>query len=162
MPDRITPLAVEADQDVHYEMGGVAGKGAGEQALARRLYRRLENDRHAGAARTQLLSRDEAPPAPGATGRATVRCLPAGGQAGRVRFGRRVASIADTGRPQATYRGSRPLSLLAGEPVPGPESSAGPAHVSALTYCTTMTTCPSGPSVTVYQMVRPFDGRWRR
>jgi hypothetical protein len=40
--------------------------------------------------------------------------------------------------------------------------AAGPAHVPALTYCTTMTTCPSGPSVTVYQMVRPSDGRWRR
>ncbi len=32
-------------------------------------------------------------------------------------------------------------------------------HVSALTYYTTMTTCPSGLSVTVYQMVKPSDGR---
>ena len=29
---------------VDAEMGGVAGKGAGEQSLARRLYRRLEED----------------------------------------------------------------------------------------------------------------------
>jgi hypothetical protein len=35
-------------------------------------------------------------------------------------------------------------------------------YVSALTYCTTMTTGPSGLSVTVYQMVKPSDGRWRR
>ncbi len=27
------------------EMGGVAGKGGGEQVLARKLYRRLEDDR---------------------------------------------------------------------------------------------------------------------
>jgi hypothetical protein len=39
---------------------------------------------------------------------------------------------------------------------------AGGAQVSALTYCTTMTTCPSGLSVTVYQMVKPSEGRWRR
>ena len=32
-------------------------------------------------------------------------------------------------------------------------------YVSALTYCTTMTTCPSGLSVTVYQMVKPWEGR---
>jgi hypothetical protein len=38
----------------------------------------------------------------------------------------------------------------------------GGVYVSALTYCTTMTTCPSGLSVTVYQMVKPSDGRWRR
>ena len=41
----------------------------------------------------------------------------------------------------------------------GLESSAGPVHVSTLTYCTTMTTCPSGLSVTVYQIVRPSEGR---
>jgi glyoxylate carboligase len=62
----------------------------------------------------------------------------------------------------ASYAAEGYARLLAGKPVPGPESSAGPAHVSALTYCTTMTTCPSGLSVTVYQMVRPSDGRWRR
>jgi len=60
------------------------------------------------------------------------------------------------------YRGNRPLSFLAGEPIPGLESSACHIHVSALTYCTTMTTWPSGLSVTVYQMVKPSDGRWRR
>lgn len=38
----------------------------------------------------------------------------------------------------------------------------GPCYVSVLTYCTTMTLCPSGLSVTVYQMVRPSGGRWRR
>ena len=51
---------------------------------------------------------------------------------------------------------------MAGEPIPGLESSACHIHVSALTYCTTMTTWPSGLSVTVYQMVKPSDGRWRR
>src|ERR1039457_2043744 len=45
----------------------------------------------------QLLSRDEAPSAPGAIDRATVRRLLADGLAGRVGFGRRVASIADIG-----------------------------------------------------------------
>jgi len=43
-------------------------------------------------------------------------------------------------------RDSRPLWVLAGGPIPGRESSAGHVHVSALTYCTTMTTCPSGLS----------------
>ena len=46
---------------------------------------------------------------------------------------------------------------LAGKPIPGHKSSAGGVYVSALTYCTTMTTCPSGLSVTVYQMVKPSD-----
>ena len=35
-------------------------------------------------------------------------------------------------------------------------------HVSALRCCTTMTTCLPRLSATVYQMVRPSDGRWRR
>ena len=80
------------------------------------------------------------------------------------------------GQPQGRRRADEP-DLAAGplfgvaqarhrfwraKPALRPESSAGPVHVSALTYCTTMTTCPSGPSVTVYQMVRPSDGRWRR
>jgi hypothetical protein len=47
-----------------------------------------------------------------------------------------------------------------GDPGTGP--SAANVYVSALTYCTTMTTCPSGLSVTVYQMVKLSDGRWRR
>jgi hypothetical protein len=40
-----------------------------------------------------------------------------------------------------------------------PQSFAAHVHVSALTYCTTMMTRPSGLSVTVYQMVKPSDGR---
>ena len=40
--------------------------------------------------------------------------------------------------------------------------NSGHVHVSALMYCTTMTTRPSGLSVTVYQMVKSSDGRWRR
>lgn len=42
---------------------------------------------------------------------------------------------------------------------PGPESFAANVYASALTYCTTMMTCPSGLSVTVYQMVKPSEGR---
>jgi hypothetical protein len=54
------------------------------------------------------------------------------------------------------------MTMFGSEPILGPDSSAANVYVSALTYYTTMTTCPSGLSVTVYQMVKPPDGRWRR
>ena len=53
------------------------------------------------------------------------------------------------------------LAMSESAAIPGPGPSAVNAYVSALTYCTT-TTCPSGLSVTVYQMVKPSEGRWRR
>jgi len=55
-----------------------------------------------------------------------------------------------------------PLDAQSGTRVnrsPRPGSLVANVYVSALTCCATMTTCPSGPSVTVYQMVRPSDGR---
>jgi len=52
------------------------------------------------------------------------------------------------------------MAMSESEAIPGP--SAANVYVSALTYCTTMTTCPSGLSVTVYQMVKLSNGRWRR
>ena len=54
------------------------------------------------------------------------------------------------------------MALSESEAIAGPGLCAANVYVSALTYCTTMTTCPSGLSVTVYQMVKPSDGRWRR
>ena len=54
------------------------------------------------------------------------------------------------------------MAMSESEAIPGPDPSAANVYVSALTYCTTMTTCPSGLSVTVYQMVKLSDGRWRR
>jgi hypothetical protein len=54
------------------------------------------------------------------------------------------------------------MAMSESEAIPGPGPSAANVYVSALTYCTTMTTCPSGLSVTVYQMVKLSDGRWRR
>lgn len=54
------------------------------------------------------------------------------------------------------------MTMSGSEPIPGPDSSVANVYVSALTYCTTMTICPSGLSVTVYQMVKPSEGRWRR
>ena len=54
------------------------------------------------------------------------------------------------------------LAMSESAAIPGPGPSAANVHVSALTYCTTMMTCPSGLSVTVYQMVKLSDGRWRR
>jgi hypothetical protein len=60
---------------------------------------------------------------------------------------------------RAHIRDSRPLRGLTGEPIPAGSPPRVCGHVSALTYCTTMTACPSGLSVAVYQMVRPSDGR---
>src|SRR5271170_1669431 len=51
--------------------------------------------------------------------------------------------------------GQSPAIVPGGRADRCPESSACHVHVSALTYCTTMTTCPSGLFVTVYQMVKP-------
>lgn len=66
--------------------------------------------------------------------------------------------------PHGGGRRGRPVSIL-GWPAsrfPGGIRMSGIVQVSALMYCTTMTTGPSGLSVTVYQMVRPSEGRCRR
>lgn len=67
------------------------------QAYEHTLHRQADPAVYLYSPALQLLSRDEAPSAPGAIDRATVRRLLADGLAGRVRFGRRVASIADIG-----------------------------------------------------------------
>jgi hypothetical protein len=69
--------------------------------------------------------------------------------------------VAQSAGYRARAKGSCPLWILIGEPILGHESSEA-RYVSALTCCTTMTTGLFGLSVTVYQMVRPSDGRWRR
>lgn len=66
----------------------------------------------------QLLSRRETPSAPGAIDRATVRRLLADGLAGRVRFGRRVASIADIGTADLIVAADGVGSVLRQELVP--------------------------------------------
>jgi hypothetical protein len=47
---------------------------------------------------------------------------------------------------RAHIRDSRPLRGLTGEPIPAGSPPRVCGHVSALTYCTTMTACPSGLS----------------
>jgi hypothetical protein len=61
--------------------------------------------------------------------------------------------------PDSALTGPLDASPDQSESIPRPESFVANVYVSALTYCTTMTTCPSGLFVTVYQMVKPSEGR---
>jgi 2-polyprenyl-6-methoxyphenol hydroxylase-like FAD-dependent oxidoreductase len=92
------------------------------QAYEHTLHRQADPAVYLYSPVLRLLSRDEAPPAPGAIDRATVRRLLAGGLAGRVRFGRRVASIADIGAADlivaADGDGATVLALCAYDPPP--------------------------------------------
>ena len=67
------------------------------QAYEHTLHRQNDPAVYLYSPALQLLSRDEVPVAPGAIDRGTVRRVLANGLTGRVRFGRKVASIADIG-----------------------------------------------------------------
>jgi 2-polyprenyl-6-methoxyphenol hydroxylase-like FAD-dependent oxidoreductase len=88
------------------------------QAYEHTLHRQADPAVYLYSPVLQLLSRDEAPSAPGAIDRATVRRLLAGGLAGRVRFGRRVASIADIGAADLIVAADGVGSALRQELVP--------------------------------------------
>jgi 2-polyprenyl-6-methoxyphenol hydroxylase-like FAD-dependent oxidoreductase len=67
------------------------------QAYERTRHRQSDPAVYLYSPALQLLSRDEVPAAPGAIDRATVRRVLANGLVDRIRFGRKVASIADIG-----------------------------------------------------------------
>jgi 2-polyprenyl-6-methoxyphenol hydroxylase-like FAD-dependent oxidoreductase len=88
------------------------------QAYEHTLHRQADPAVYLYSPVLQLPSRDDAPSAPGAIDRATVRRLLAGGLAGRVRFGRRVASIADIGAADLIVAADGAGSVLRQELVP--------------------------------------------
>ena len=67
------------------------------QAYERSLHRQSDPAVYRYSPALQLLSREEVAAAPGAIDRATTRRMLVNGLAGRVRFGRKVAAIADIG-----------------------------------------------------------------
>jgi 2-polyprenyl-6-methoxyphenol hydroxylase-like FAD-dependent oxidoreductase len=66
-------------------------------AYERTLHRQSDPAVYLYSSALQLVSRTEVPPAPGAIDRGTVRRVLANGLAGRVRYGRKVTSIAEIG-----------------------------------------------------------------
>ncbi|AWS46870.1 NAD(P)-binding protein [Streptosporangium sp. 'caverna'] len=64
------------------------------EAYERTLHRQSDPGAYLYSPTRRLLSRNETPPSPGAVSGGTLRRVLADGLAGRVRFGRRVASIA--------------------------------------------------------------------
>src|ERR1017187_6141525 len=100
------------------------------QAYEHTLHRQADPAVYLYSPVLQLLSRERAPPPPGASDRATVRRLLADGLAGRVRFGRRVASIADIGAADLIVAADGAGSVLRQELVP--DASPQPLGWSAI------------------------------
>jgi 2-polyprenyl-6-methoxyphenol hydroxylase-like FAD-dependent oxidoreductase len=92
------------------------------QAYKRTLHRQGDRAVYLYSPALRLLSRDEVPAVPGAIDRGTVRRVLADGLAGRVRFGRKVTSIAEIGAADLIVAADGAGSALRRELLPG----AGP------------------------------------
>jgi 2-polyprenyl-6-methoxyphenol hydroxylase-like FAD-dependent oxidoreductase len=93
------------------------------EAYERRLHRQRDPAVYLYSPAWRLLSRREVPAAPGAIDRPTVRRVLANGLAGRIRYGRKVASIADVGPADLIVAADGVGSTLRRELVPhaGPQ-----------------------------------------
>ncbi|WP_163513393.1 FAD-dependent monooxygenase [Fodinicola acaciae] len=90
-------------------------------AYERTLHRQSDPGVYLYAPDLRLVSRHEAPPAPGAIDRGTVRRILADAVAGRIRFGRRVRSLADVGDADLVVAADGVNSVLRKELLPGAE-----------------------------------------
>lgn len=88
-------------------------------AYERTLHRQSDPGVYLYAPDLRLISRREAPPAPGAIDRGTVRRILADGVAGRIRFGCQVRSLADVGDADLIVAADGVGSALRRELLPG-------------------------------------------
>ncbi|MEG8179843.1 FAD-dependent monooxygenase [Nocardia terpenica] len=101
-------------------------------AYQRTLHRQHDPGVYLYSPALQLLSRHEAPPAPGAIDRGALRRVLAEGVGGRIRFGRRVVSVTEIGHTDLIVAADGVGSALRRELIahPGPQ----PLHDSAAIF----------------------------